>query len=236
MRLLLLALITVTWLSAAAENFTINIRSPKDLNALAAFEIELAFEPNAFVIDKDFSVSVPDILFKTVDPTKSILRVFLDATKAEPIKEIQLNGKLSRLNYNDEIKSSIKSIKYISDFSKQIDTKNIKAEILVSSADETLPYTGISNAKILGPSQRMAFNPMVIAISDIETYGFTLDKSVELVQINGVKARFVTDKIISAVVPFAAGTTELPVEILVKVHGAELRKNLGTIKLIETFN
>ncbi len=240
MRLVLLAFCFVSFIQVGAEVFDINIKGGRELSNLAAIEIELAFEPNSFIVDKDFSINSTNVLFKTVDQTQSILRVFFDASPAESVKEINISGKLTRVNFNGEIKTTIKSLHYISDFAKQVDPSHIKTELVLKpgSDDESIPYLGISSAIILGPSQRMAFNPMLIAIGDIETYGFTLDKSVDQVLINGVRARFVSDKIIAATVeiPAELKDSELAIELLVKVHDTEVRKNLGVIKLVETFN
>ncbi len=225
--------------AATAETFDICINSDRELRNLAALEIELAFEPNSYLIGQEFSVTVPNVLFKTVDQSKSIIRVFFDGLQqadATP-KELHILGRLTRVNFNGEIKSSIKAIKYISDFSKLIDSKHIKSSISVSSGleDAPLPYMGISNARLLGPSERMFFNPMMIAVGDIETYGFSFDKSVDEVTINGQKARFVTDNIVAITTMIPSGISELEVELGVKVHGSQFTKKLGAIKLIDMF-
>ncbi len=241
-RLFLLAFFSLLFLKANAEVFDISIKGSKQLSNLAAIEITFGFEPNSFLVEKDFSVDLPNVLFKTVDQTHSVLRAFFNARPAgfAMPKEIHIKGKLSRVNYNGEIKSYIKSVKYISDFSKQINVNDIETTIVVNSGleDEPIPYIGISSAKILGPSQRMSFNPLLIAVGDIETYGFTLDKSVTEVLINGQKARFVSDKIIAATIPIPADLVDgvMAVELSVKVHNTEVKKNLGSIKLIEVFN
>lgn len=241
-RLLLLAFFVSLFLKANAEVFDIRIKSSRQLSNLAAVEIVFGFEPNSFLVDKEFSVDLPNVLFKTVDQTHSILRAFFNARPPgyQMPKEIHITGKLSRVNYNGDIKTYIKSVKYISDFSKQINVNDIETTIEVKSGldDESIPYVGISSARILGPSQRMSFNPLLIAIGEIETYGFTLNKSVDEVLINGQKARFVSDKIIAATVPIPAGLLDglMPIELTVKVHDTEVHKNLGSIKLIEVFN
>jgi hypothetical protein len=238
-RSLVLLCFCLLFSKVSAETFDIALKSDKELRNLAALEIELGFEPNSYLIASDFSIDMPNVLFKTVDQSKSIIRVFFDARAAgqELPREIHILGKLSRVNYNGEINASLKSIKYISDFSKLIDPKHIKSSITVTAGadDERIPYMGISNARLLGPSERMFFNPMMIAVGDIETYGFSFDKSVDEVTINGQKARFVTDKIVAITTMIPSGITELSVELAVKVHGTELRKNLGSIKLIEMF-
>ncbi len=229
-------------LDLRAENFELSIESTKTLSNLAAIEIEFAFEPPSYIIDKEFTINLPNVLFKTVDQSQSTIRVFFDKCLAEQevSKLIQLSGKLTRLNYNGEIKTSIKNIRYISDFSKQINPKDIELKLNISKSaeDEALPYFGISKASILGPLQRMAFNPMLIAIGDIETYGFSLDKSVDELRINGVKARFVSDKIIAASLildPEQIKSGHIDIELSVKVHGTELKKTIGTLELIESF-
>ncbi len=239
MKALILIILFMLSLTAKAEHFYINLKDNEELKNLAALEIELAFEPNSYLIGDEISVDSDFVLFKTVDPSKSTIRIFFDkqVSNSSPTKEINIKGSLLRQNYNGSIKSVIKSIKFISDFAKNINAKdiNIKFVVISDPQDKELPYLGISSAKLLGPTERMAFNPMMIAISDVETYGFTFDKSVDEITINGQKAKFISDKIISATVFLENQSTTLPVDLFVRVKGMELRKHIGEIKLIETF-
>ncbi len=237
--------------AAWAEDFDLKIRG-EAISKLAALEVQLAFEPEqAYVLAGDFKVLgsfydiavngtnlktrvlETEVLYKYVDPSSSLLRVFFLNPVAS--SELVIKGKLERSNYSGDIKVTIKDQSFISDFAQEVNSENLKAEIFVDDSQENLPFIGISRAEVLGPKTRIKNGELVIAIGNIETYGFSLNQSIDSVKINGHKGTVVNEGIITSVIPVAsiADLEELDLKLELEVDKRIIEKNLGSIALID---
>lgn len=219
-----------------AEKYQIDLTG-EDLHNIAAVEIGLSFDPpGSFVIDKYFEINRGNFLFKTVDEKLSLIRIFFSRPLDVTQTNLVIKGKLNRVNFTGDPKVNISSTKYIADFSLQVDPKKMQSELTVSKNDLLLPYMGITKAEILGPNARIFSNKMFIAVTNIETYGFEWNRSIKNAKINGVKAKFINDKILTAYVPLTEVPSdhELDVEIEIDVDKLVIKKNVGTIKIIDS--
>ena len=241
-------------LAASAENFSIKLQG-EELKKISALEIELKFEPRkAFVIDEELSLHssfelertgngeelCPDsivqgedqLLFKTVDQNNSLIRVFL----AKPLTkdELVLHGSLSRINYSGKAQAEIKAVTLIPDFAQVVDESKVSTELELSPSGEVLPFMGISKAELLGPTKRVFAENMFVSISNIETYGFTLAKSIRKPRINGQEAKFLTDEIIAVNLELDQETIGETVDIVLEldVDGKTISKTIDRISFV----
>ena len=237
-----------------AEEFRLKLHG-EELKKIAAVEIELEFEPkNTFVIDEEFSMHssfalketgngaelCPDniiegedtILFKTVDQNNSVIRVFF--AKKPSQDELLFHGSLTRINYSGEAKARIKSVSLIPDFAEMVDSSNISSEIELLKNTISLPFMGISKAELLGPSKRIFSENMFVTIGNIETYGFTLNKSIRKPRINGQEAKFLTDEIIAVNLTLEKQELLNMIDIVLEldVDGQTISKTVDTIKFL----
>lgn len=239
---------------ASAEDFEIRLKG-QELKKVSALEIKLGFEPkDAFkledgltlhsILDSENSTVEEilasiitlregnDILFKIVDSSENVLRIFL--AKALPSDELMIYGTLKRANYTGQASAKITEISYISDFSKELDSKKISSVLdLIPDQEAALPFMGISKADILGPTERIFMDEMFVSIGNIETYGFALNKSIKAPRINGQEARFLNDDIIAANLKLDRSklvNDELEIVLELDVDGQTISKNVGTIK------
>lgn len=220
-------------LAVSAENFSIKLKG-EELKKISALEIELDLEPNkVFVIDEELIIqNLDDLLFKTVDQNNSLIRVFL----AKPLEndELLLEGSLSRVNYSGKVEAKIASVTLIPDFAQEVDSSKIQTKLTLSPSEEALPFMGISKAEILGPRERVFSENMFVSISNIETYGFTLAKSIRKPRINGQEAKFLTDEIIAVNLQLDPQTTGESLDIVLEldVDGKTISKTVDRISFV----
>lgn len=251
--LILLVLVFFT-VPLQAEEFRIKLQGD-ELKKIAAFEIELEFEPKkAFMIDEEFSmhssfeieatgngaelcpgniIEGDDILlFKTVDQNNSVIRVFF--AKKPSQNELMFHGSLTRVNYSGEAKASIKSVSLIPDFAETVDNSKITSKLELLKNTFSLPFMGISKAELLGPHERIFSENMFVTIGNIETYGFTLNKSIRKPRINGQEAKFLTDEIIAVNLTLDKEQLLDKIEIVLKldVDGQTISKTVDTIRFL----
>ncbi len=228
-------------LPVAAEDLKIKLKGP-GLKKIAAFEIKLDYEPkDAFILEDSFKMFDAnsqelidsDLLFKTIDADNSLIRVFL----SKPLKseELSINASLKRSNYTGQASAKIGSVHFISDFSQELDASQINSSLELIADEEPLPYMGITKAEILGPHERIFAKNMFISISNIEAYGFTVNKSIKSPRINGQEAKFLNDKIIAANLNLEGVLQRDNLEITLEldVDGQTISKKIGTIEFIE---
>ena len=244
-KLLLIFLLFVRASVAHAEIYTIELKSATELINLAAIEIQLETDPPAaFIIDENFTVEANhiklqdnDLFFKVVDPKHSLIRIFFSdrAAAVNPYVDISISGRLSRSNYSGDIETKIANIKYISDFARGIDTKKIESSIRVQKEEEPLPFAGITKAEILGPKERIFSHNMFITIGNIETYGFSGNKSVSNVKVNGQDGKFINDNMVTANLNLEKipPNGELEINLSIEIDGHIINKKVGLIKIIE---
>jgi hypothetical protein len=249
-----LLILTLLALPLHAEEFRIKLHG-EELKKIAALEIELEFEPkNAFVINESFSMhssfaltengngaelcpkniieGEDSILFKTVDQNNSLIRVFF--AKKPSQDELLFHGSLTRVNYSGEAKASIKSVSLIPDFAETVDNSKISSGIELLKNEFSLPFMGISKAELLGPNERIFSENMFVTIANIETYGFTLAKTIRKPRINGQEAKFLTDEIIAVNLTLKKEQPLDKLEILLEldVDGQTISKTVDTIKFL----
>ena len=234
MRLYVAILICLSCLNlkVRAESFNIKLQG-EDLKNVSALEINLGFEPkDAFIIDREFNIGSSETLFKTIDQDNSIIRVFF--YKPPKVGLVNIVGTLNRANYIGSASASIKDIKYISAFAKEVNPLEISSEIKISSDKDVLPFMGITKAEILGPSERLYSSKMVIALTNIETYGFEFNKSIKKISINDSPAKFISNNIISATLDVSEIPFDNELELILKVEVDKnlIKKKVGVIKLI----
>ncbi len=228
-------------LPTKAEDLKIKLKG-QALKKIAAFEIKLEYTPkDAFILEDNFKMSGTDLqvlndsdlLFKTIDADNSLIRVFF----SKPLKseELFINASLKRSNYTGHASVKIASINFIPDFSQELDPSQITSSIELLGEEEPLPYMGITKAEILGPSERIFAKNMFISISNIETYGFTLNKSIKQPHINGQEAKFLNDKIIATNLRLdpLQQKSDLDITLELDVDGQTVIKKVGTIHFIE---
>ncbi len=244
--LLLLLSILLCLLPAQAEDLKIKLKGA-ELKKIAAFEIKLDYEPKeTFVLEDSFTIyassgadsslkelAATDFLFKTVDVDNSLIRVFL----AKPLvdNEVLIKAKLKRSNYSGRATAKIAGINFISEFSQEVDASRINSSLELIENEEPLPYMGITKAEILGPHERIFAKDMFISISNVETYGFTFNKSIKHPRINGQEAKFINDKIIAVNLKLdpLLQRDKLDVTLELDVDGQTISKKVGTIEFIE---
>lgn len=225
---------------AMAEDLKIKLKGP-GLKKIAAFEIKLEYTPtNAFILEDSFTVNTAsgelsdsDFLFKMIDSDNALIRVFL--SKPLVSEDLTINASLKRSNYTGQAFAKVLSTNFISDFSQEFDSTQIKSSIELVENEEALPYMGISKAEILGPSERIFARSMFISISNIETYGFVCDKSIKRPRINGQEAKFLNNKIIAANLKLDGlqFKNDLDVVLELDVDGQTITKKVGTIHFLE---
>lgn len=254
MKIKLLACLVFFGMTVRAEDFSLKLGGD-ELRKIAAIEIELEFEPNkSFSIDEEFSIhnsfeiatvgngaelcpnSIIEgeklVLFKTVDQNNSVIRIFL--AEALPESELLLHGSLTRVNYSGKPNVVIKSINFIPDFAQTVDSNKISSNLEIKKNSEFLPFMGISKADLLGPNRRVFSENMFVSISNIETYGFTLGKSIRKPRINGKQAKFLTDEIIAVNLSMADQDPSRDLEIVLEldVDGQTISKTVDRIKFV----
>lgn len=231
-----------------AEKFTLEIKNKnaKELRKVAAMEINLQFNPeNSFLIAEDFEIYNGDekldkeILYKVVDQKNHKIRIFFDDKPESTLSSssvLNLRGDLERSNFGGVPDVKIASVNYVSRFSKFVDDKKIKLELNVLEEDDVLPFLGISKAEILGPLTRNFSDRVYISISKIETYGFSIDKKIAKVSINGQKAQIVNNEIIYAELDLSyrqEAPKDLDIELEIEVDNHLVSKKIGKIKFNE---
>lgn len=235
--------------STLADSFDLKING-NEIENISAIELKLAFEPDkSYFLNQDLKIfaEYPDlvsngtnleprllsseILYKYVDPSSSHIRIFFE----KPIrsKEIIISGELERSNYTGDIAVTIPKKNFISDFSKKIDSSKISTEISIEESKDTLPFMGISKAEILGPKTRIQSGELVVAVGNIETYGFSLGKSIDSIKINGQEAKVINNEIIVSNIKLDDSKEELEINLEIDVDKKIIQKKLGTITLIE---
>lgn len=247
-------LLNLILLPCYAEEYSIKLIGD-ELKNISAIEIEVEFDPiRSFILDDSFSIHsgfdfetlckdvdpCPHniiegkdlILFKTVDQSNSLIRVFF--AKALEKSELLLHGDLLRMNYSGEAKAKIKKINFIPDFGESIDSSKIVSKLEIFQSDDALPFMGISKVDLLGPRQRIFSDNMFIILGNIETYGFTLGKSIRKPRINGQTAKFFTDKIIAVNLSLENQNPNRDLEIVLEldVDGQTISKTAGKIKFV----
>jgi hypothetical protein len=246
-KIILLFLITVLSCNQAiAELYKVNFEG-ESLKALSALELKFILEPKDFAMldeeikfynykDKNNKVEIPrkDILFRFVDPQNSFVRVFF--REAYDINNLSIEGKIIRVNFSGEMDMSIAAVNYIPDFGRNISPDKIKYNLTVTDDRDILPFYGISKASILGPRSRTYRDQLYIAISDIETYGFSIGANAFKARINGVPARIINDEIVTAQIPIAKNLSGKSLDIVleVDVDNKTISKRIGSLNIIES--
>jgi len=229
---LLISLFTLMT-SVKAEEYRLELKGT-ELSNVAAMEITMGFNPeDSFSLDDYFYVSSRKPLFKTLDKKRDIIRVFF---REKLRNNILIVGNLNRGNYTGTPNVSIKEMNFISKLGTNVNPENIKVTFKLIKKDEVLPFRGIVKGKILGPHERIFQRKMLIALSNIETYGFEFNKSLKSVKINGEKAKFLNDDMVFATLSFPEDgyKEELDIKLEVKVQDKIIKKKIGTIKLLES--
>lgn len=219
-----------------AEIFSIQL-SGSDLKNVAATEITLKSEPEAsFKLQNKFRVAGAKTLFTTADQENSKLRIFFSRGEQ---KNIQIIGKIDRVNYSGEPNIKIEDISYISKIGKDLSLDNITHQLVIKKDDNVLPFMGIVKAEILGPPERIFQQKLLIAVANVESYGFEFNKSLRSVKINGVKAKFLNENTIAATLSFDETNLdnfeeEFEIELEIEVQDKIIKKKIGSIKLLES--
>jgi len=183
---------------AFAELYKVNIEG-ENLKGLSALELKFILEPKDLVLldeeikiysfdtnNSKIEIQKESILFKFVDPQNSFVRVFFREAFDE--NNLVIEGQTLRVNFSGQVDMSISSVNYIPDFGRNINPGKIKASLSLIDDRDILPFYGVSKASILGPSSRTYREELYIAISDIETYGFSLGANAFKARINGEPA------------------------------------------------
>lgn len=236
MRRTLLALILLlsSFLTAMAERYVVEINAPvKAMAKLAALQITLAFNPpESFVLKNYIVPSAGKFSYKTVDQKRSVLRMFF----TEPVQTSKffIYGEAERGNYSGQTNVAIKDIKLIASFAQALAPENFEAKVYLSNDDEILPYVGITSAKIMGPSKRPFIKDFWVSIDDIESYGFDLDKSIDHISINGVKALLIDKHLVSAKLHLdeEPDSSKLDIELQIELGEKLISKKIGKIEFI----
>ena len=216
-----------------AEEYRLELKG-EELSNVAAMEITMSFEPEAsFKLDDYFYVSSRKPLFKTLDKKRDVIRIFFREKLRD---DVLIVGKLNRENYSATPHVSIKKLNFISKLGTNVNPENIKAEFKVIEKDDVLPFMGIVKGEILGPPERIFQRKMLVALTNIETYGFELNKSIKSIRINGAKAKFLSENMIFATLNFPEGgyKEELDINLEVDIREKTIKKKIGTIKLLES--
>ena len=122
----------------------------------------------------------------------------------------------------------------IPDFAETVDNSKISSGIELLKNEFSLPFMGISKAELLGPNERIFSENMFVTIANIETYGFTLAKTIRKPRINGQEAKFLTDEIIAVNLTLKKEQPLDKLEILLEldVDGQTISKTVDTIKFL----
>ncbi len=232
--IVLIAFYCISLLNSRAEEFEIKLVG-EGLKTTSALEVRLNINPkNSYILSEEIKLSNENnLLFKFADVNQQTIRIFF--LQALNDTELIIKGNLDHGNVVEQSPPRIETVNYISDFSKDI-SASIKSEFSMTHEDETLPYAGISRAEILGPQERIYSSEMFIAIANIETYGFTCDRTLRNVRINGQKAKFLNSSIISANLELAPEQSmkELDIVLEIDLDRQVIRKKVGTIKFLES--
>lgn len=231
---------------AFAELYKVNIEG-ENLKGLSALELKFILEPKDLVLlDEEIKIyssnvkntktEIPreEILFRFVDPQNSFVRVFF--REAFDANNLVIEGQILRVNFSGQMNMSIAGVNYIPDFGRNISPEKIKASLSLIDDRDILPFYGISKASILGPNSRTYREELYIAISDIETYGFSLGANAFKARINGEVARIINDEIVTAKIPVAKSFAgkNLDIFLEVDVDNKTISKKVGTLRIIES--
>lgn len=242
-------LLLISLNTAWADDFILKI-SGTGVDSLSALSIKLGIEPKKYCeLDREITVN-RQTFFKNVDSQGSLINVSLRTSTANLLNTktvtavlknndsqfIEIRGKIKRLNYTGKITPKILNTEFISDFAKELDPKLINTTISIVKEDEILPFFGITKAKILGPNPRIYSKNMLISIGDIETYGFNLEKNITAVMVNNQKADLINKKMVIANIKVdeIPESSKIPIILSLTVAGKEVKKNVGTIDLVES--
>lgn len=230
---------------AQAESYRVSLDGEK-LKGLSALEINLAIEPkDSFLLQEELNIFYSSdnkseelkddaLLYKFVDPQNALVRLFF----REPLEvtNLSVEGGLDRVNFSGQADIKIAEVSYISDFGRDINPEKIKEEIVINEDKDLLPFLGISKASILGP-EKIIYRPEIfVAVSGIETYGFTFGSNISKAKINGVAAKVINDEIVSAklTLPEEQAGKELEIILDIEVDNKLVSKSVGSLKIIET--
>lgn len=235
--------------SLLADDFLLRITGAS-VDSLSALDIKLAIEPKKYCeLEKEITVN-RQTFFKNVDSLGSLINVSFRTSTANLLNTrsvsaviksadsnvIEIRGKIKRLNYTGKISPKILGIEYIADFAKEVDGKQLISTIGIIKEDDILPFFGITKARILGPNPRIYSKTMLVSVGEIEAYGFNLEKNITNIKINNQKADLINKKIIIAniSIPELPDNNKLPIILSLNVAGKEVKKNVGSIDLIES--
>ena len=230
--------------ASLAESYKVSLEGDK-LKGLAALELKLVVEPkDSFLLDEEVKIFCSDsknseelkdedLLYKFVDPQNSLVRLFF----REPLEasNLFLEGDLTRTNFSGQADIKISEINYISDFARDVDPEKIEAKIDITEDKDLLPFLGISKAEILGPTKIIYRPEIFVAISGLETYGFTLGAKIAKAKINGVDARIINNEIISSKLslPQELSGKELEIVLDLEVDNKTVTKSVGVLSIVE---
>lgn len=241
----LVCLITSFFAAAKADNFTILLQG-EDLKNAAVIDLKLIVEPKkSITFNEEFYVITIDsvtkqkifwkdkILFKYFSPINTSLKIFFQELLNQD--KVYLVGNFERNNYSGPVEITLKEKHLIPDFNKSVDPSRVKVNFIASTEEEVLPFLGISQAKVLGPKERIYSPKMRVSIGDVETYGFKLSGKISEARINGSQAKIFDDKIISTFIDIKKSSIDknLDIELELEVDNRTIKKTIGSIHIIE---